>query len=272
MDKIFCYEKEYCGDIHNIDGLMVKNALQEFCYRYIDSFQELSFADSISLTGIPQQDYSRLIPVGSLEFVENILTAQTGHDVHLNPIEVPQVLRKYIRRDYRIIKGCNLTEEERSGKYFLKDATDLKLWNNALNLGRKVTDEINQDHLYVVTEAVEFESEWRLFVYKDKLVGAECYQGNIGKFPFQYTVRSMIHEYAQTIHPKAYTIDIGIRWFMPTEMGLFKPAPSEITEPIEIHPFVACGLYGFYDKCLPSMWREGYNWYLNENIGCEEAL
>lgn len=57
-------------------------------------------------------------------------------------------------------------------------------------------------------------------------------------------------------HPKAYTLDVGI--IADKETG------EHVTVPIEVHPFVACGLYGFSDPVIADMLVAEYEWYRDD--------
>jgi len=61
----------------------------------------------------------------------------------------------------------------------------------------------------------------------------------------------MVNAYREEPHPEAYTLDVGVR----------RGVQGAITEPIEVHPFVACGLYGFDGDALPDMLAKGAEWY-----------
>jgi hypothetical protein len=98
-----------------------------------------------------------------------------------------------------------------------------------------------------LSEKLDIVSEYRVFVYRDKLVGINNYGGEFNKLPDLYLIEKMINEYKnEKDRPGAYTLDVAI-----TKEGK--------TTLIEVHPFVSCGLYGFrrYD-ILPQMMIAGY--------------
>lgn len=271
MQRVFCYQEELNNDLYNLENALLTHAMIDFCdgVTNLGSIASLYDADFKSLYEVPK-DY-RLIPLGTLPFVQKVLSIQKGTEVTLHPICVPEVLRKYLHREYRLEKGNDLTMKEAfSRNYFLRDASVLEEWDDPFKRKYNSGVYLRSDHLYVVTEAVVFDSEWRLFVYQDEILGAECYRGNPGIFPFRYTVQNMVADYAKTIHPEAYTLDVGIRWFTPKEQGYFQAPPSEITEPIAVQPFVANGLYGFYRKELFDMFEAGYRWYVEHNLPSEK--
>ena len=126
-------------------------------------------------------------------------------------------------REYYIMKGSEIPKEKKTEEYFIKDADHLKRWNNLLNFDE---NEIEPNALYVVSKRVNFESEYRVFVCRGEIVAIQNYLGD------------------PTILTK------GEDWNFTTHL-------------IEIHPFAACGLYGFYDKCICDMLEDDIKWYLD---------
>lgn len=164
----------------------------------------------------------------------------------MKPIEVPEELRKYLNREYYILKGKDIPNEVKNENYFFKDADTLKKWNNSLNPYDLTLDDNTN---YVVSKRINFDSEYRVFIYENEVVGIKNYLGNILIFPDVDYINTIINEYNG---PAAYTLDIGIY--------------NNKTDLIEIHPFVSCGLYGFSDKCIIPMLEKGFSWYkIHEN-------
>ena len=257
MDRIFVVQAEYWKKENPTDGLLIQVALKEFCGRNMDSFQTTAGMQSPGeiLADIRSKfPGHRVVPVGSIEFAKTFLEAETGK-CRMEPIEVPECMRDMLCRHYKIVPGYELSSEEKSGTYFIKDASELKAFNNSLIDGN-ISRYIREDRDYVVTERTVFDSEWRVFVYHDDIRDVKLYQGEAYALPSEKTLLKMIGRYSIENHPGAYTLDIGTR----RHNGI------RITEPLEVHPFVSCGLYGFYDSKLPDMWDEGYEWYLAKNL------
>jgi hypothetical protein len=66
-------------------------------------------------------------------------------------------------------------------------------------------------------------------------------------FPDADYIKQVVYAYNG---PSAYTLDIGIH--------------DNETDLMEVHPFVSCGLYGFYDRDIIPMLKEGFDWYQNQ--------
>ena len=225
MDNVFILQKEY---IKSIDGFIIKSLMAEYANWYLDKF--IVEGDDYKLL-----KREKLIPVGNLIFVQQYL------DKKMKPIEVPEELRKYLNREYHIIKGKDIPNEFKNENYFFKDADTLKKWNNALNPYDLTFD---KETNYIVSKRVIFDSEYRIFIYDNEILGLKNYLGDILLFPDIDYIKDIINNYKG---PNAYTLDIGIH--------------DGKTDLIEIHPFVSCGLYGFYDRNIIPMLKEGFNWY-----------
>jgi hypothetical protein len=97
-----------------------------------------------------------------------------------------------------------------------------------------------------LSEEVEFGDEWRAFIHAGQLVGLHCYTGLFSKVPSPGFVARVI-ESLQSSYPglDSCTVDIG---FIGDDEAV-----------VEVHPFVACGLYGFRDhRLLLPMFDLGY--------------
>lgn len=225
MDNVFLLQKEY---IETIDGYIIKSIMSEYANWYLDKF----IVEGDDYTLLKRE---KLIPVGNLLFVQKYLSTK------MKPIEVPEELRKFLNREYYILKGKDIPDEFKNENYFFKDADTLKKWNNSLNPYDLALDD---DTNYVVSKRIIFDSEYRIFIYDNEILGIKNYLGDILIFPDIDYIKNIINNYEG---PNAYTLDIGIH--------------NGKTDLIEIHPFVSCGLYGFYDRNIIPMLKEGFNWY-----------
>ena len=226
MDNVFVLQKEY---INTINGFIIKSIMADYANWYLDKF----IVEGDDYTLLKRE---KLIPVGNLIFVQKYL------DKKMKPLEVPEELRKYLNREYHIMKGKDIPLEYKNENYFFKDADTLKKWNNALNPYDLTSFEDNTN--YVVSKRVIFDSEYRIFVYDKEVLDIKNYLGDVLLFPDVDYIKNIVDEYDG---PRAYTLDIGIH--------------DGKTDLIEIHPFVSCGLYGFYDKNIIPMLKEGFCWY-----------
>lgn len=179
------------------------------------------------------------IPIGSVEFVLTYLNNYYNIN-NIKPLNIPQELRKpeYLKRWARIVKIDNSTINAGNTPVFVKDNAKIKGWTNIVETNRGYPP-----GEYLISEYVEIDSEWRAFVFNNKLVGLQNYSGDFTIFPDVELIQKMIHDFN---YNSAYTLDVGIN-----DKGTFV---------LELHDFFSCGLYGFADyKILPLMFINTWN-------------
>lgn len=180
------------------------------------------------------------IPIGSVEFVhefmEKVLLLQPPA-----PINIPDELMDYKFTNRKVIYGYNEDVTELS---FVKSMDTVKGYN-------EITKNPPPGN-YQISELINIDSEWRAFVYQNKLVGLKNYTGDFKIFPDVRFIEIMIGAYS-IYSPVAYTLDVLVN-----HMGTYV---------IEVHNFYSCGLYGFDDhRYLPFMHSRWWNEYLIKNI------
>lgn len=263
MDRRFVVQESYANADRDHSAQSYMAALRLFCPRYLDAYSVSTGSPGDFLPSGGRQDRV-VIPVGGIEFVGECLRAQRDAgicgpaeyvDVEMTPIEVPDALLPYVGRTYERMLGRDIPDDMLDGRrWFVKDAGKLKRWNSALYDFGGLGHLIDPDVPYVVSERVSFVSEWRVFVHEDEIVSCQNYAGGVLEFPDAGTLKGMLRDYAGEGHPRAYTLDVGV---MRTDDGSLR------TVPIEVHPFVSCGLYGMFDMLIPDMLEAGYEWYLH---------
>jgi hypothetical protein len=171
------------------------------------------------------------IPIGSLDFVFTYLKYKP------KPINIPIELRKekYLKR---VLYEANKKDIKFDKKLFIKSATDYKSFTDIV----KRPDEVPEG-IYIVSDVIDIKSEWRAFVFCDRLLDVRRYAGDFRVFPDIKLIEEMIKDYKTS--PDAYTLDVGVN-----DNGTFV---------IEVHPFASCGLYGFTHYLLPEMFVKGLN-------------
>lgn len=169
------------------------------------------------------------VPVGSVEFVCEYLSKY--HNKIPIPINVPQCLFSYANR--KIING---TEKDIFKNLFVKSNDKIKSFT-------KITDNAPPGN-YQISELIKIDSEYRCFVFRNKLVGMQNYSGNFTIFPNISIIEKMINDYKNEC-PVSYTLDVGIN-----KNGTFV---------IEVHDFFSCGLYGFSEHKIYSQMLS--NWF-----------
>ena len=252
MDRHFVLQEEYIKS--NTTGKLIEFLLQQYSSQMLDTW---TISNQVPTTRTFKSDKGyiiKVIPVGYLEFIrESLLALDLQEKELMKPIEIPDILNKYLNRMYiPHIKGKELlknSEYTNSKKYFVKNIDKLKSFNSILQLG-DIGRFIEPESNYSVSEKIEIESEYRILVCKDEIIDIGFYNGNCLIFPDKDTIENMIDDYSKVNHPKGYTLDIAV-------------SKDRGTVPIEIHPFVSCGIYTMCeDPRIIDMLEYGYDWYL----------
>lgn len=219
----------YDGKItHDFSFTLLESLRYQNWYTKSDEFQTI-FTDD----GRPKR-MDGVIPCGSVEFVSNYLT-----DYHRPPmpINVPEELMAFHFSHRHIINGSKKDIKESK---FVKSRTKFKSFAEIVANKDLVPD--GDD--YQISDLIDIDSEWRSFVYQNKLVGLQNYSGEFTMFPNVTQINNMIKAFEPSA-PIAYTLDVGIN-----ECGTFV---------IEVHDFFSCGLYGFADhRVLPFMFSRWF--------------
>lgn len=251
------------SDKHTIDKeiLDLKYILSNFGNQFTHEVDEISKED-ISTAKFGQ---GINIPVGTIDFVGAFLKNVKG-DSYIKPLEIPEFLRKdeYLKREYNI---CKFKDLPKTGTYFIKDASFLKNWEARTFFMPFLVDTIPKiqvdwdEHDYVCSEVLDtIYSEYRVLVFDDMIVGVQYYGGHssvyagVLNFPDRNVIENIIDDIkkfklAEGIFPKSYTLDVAV-----TPRG---------TLLLEVHNFVSCGTYGFCEKELIYMYRDGIDFLLN---------
>jgi hypothetical protein len=182
------------------------------------------------------------IPVGTVEFVSDYFTDMFGHQLKPKNIPICLLDAKFTKR--KVFNGdINQIFKDKPHK-FIKSNTKIKTFVGTVYKD----DEIKQDN-YQISDIISIESEYRCFIFEDKLRWLVNYSDNFELFPDINIINDMIQCYQKNQAPIAYTLDIGLN----SDVGTFI---------IEVHDFFSCGLYGFQDySILPYMFSR---WYFEE--------
>lgn len=188
----------------------------------------------------------KVIPISSVEHTRKWLN--TNFHTSLKPIELPEVLMKY-SPGYQKLTGEELLKlGYDNNKYFIKRIDKMKSWTSLMDPYVSARPYISKNGLYAISPIHFVLAEYRIFVYCGDILGCQHYSGSPITFPNEEIISKMVFEYIDA--PKAYTLDVMVT--------------PDATIPLEVHPFVACGLYGFQDMKLLDMWEEGLNWYIKK--------
>jgi hypothetical protein len=196
------------------------------------------------------------VPIGSVEFVSDFL--MHFHNLKPEPINVPEELFGFAKR--YIFNDSHLGLENQAGKFFVKSNDKIKGFAELVecfdngNQGTKYSIPIPVG-AYQFSEYIRgIESEWRVFVYEDKMVGLQNYTGDFTVFPNINRIKQIINAFEVSgSAPIAYTLDVGVT--------------DHDTIIIEVHDFFSCGLYGFANHgVLPHMFYRWFEEYLFINF------
>ena len=142
--------------------------------------------------------HAKYIPIGTNEFVSLFLKQFYGKIP--KPTNIPSELLPYEFTKRFVFNG---TEKEIEGEKFIKSNDVIKGYTQIVNDHTDVPE-----GKYQISEVISIDSEWRAFVYKDKLVGLKHYCGEFTMYPLISPINAMIKAYKNA--PIAYTLDIGI--------------------------------------------------------------
>lgn len=210
MNRVFLVQESYIKDRCDPDGYIIYHLLQQYARQNYDEVlpHEDFSCPSTTVRNAAKQN-KKVIPVGNLEFVESGINQIYGLHEPMQPIEIPESLRKFCYREYQICKGKDISR-------------------------------------------INILSEFRVFVWKDKIISVQNYSGMPDIFPKTQELRDMVKAYSEK-RPDAYTIDVAVI----VRESVLKTAI------LEIRPFVSCKLYGFYNSKIPDMLEAGIDWFVN---------
>lgn len=263
--------KHFLIQVSEKDG----QVLHDFAFRLLDALRyaewrhlEPIYTNSFSVAGETMESLisngvqlTDVVPIGSLEFVMSRMTDMGINGVEkIKPLNVPQVLNEleFLGRTYESgITKEQLLLGDRAFPLFIKSADRYKGFTDILESPGQLNG-LSSVERYDVSEAVDIQAEWRVFVQQDEVIGAKSYGSN-DVFPKPANAR-FLNRMTKTIRqarkegmsfPASYTLDVGV-----SHEGSFL---------IECHPFVSCGLYGFDDlERFPSMMIQGFQYFLEE--------
>lgn len=241
-----------------------RESLREFRWLHpkeAESINEILVHDVHNPAELPNE-YLRdglLVPVGSIEFCENLLRRWYGLP-WVAPINIPAQLMapQYTGRKVSYCTSLpawkNFVRENaglNSRRLFVKRADRAKAEPTFVFPDeRAVPLSFAKGQVYLVSEWVDIKSEWRAFVWKEQILDIRCYSGDFWAFPDRKSVERMVATYTDN-PPLAYTLDVAV-------------LQDGRTVIMEVHNFIACGLYGFADSLIPLMLTAGVRYELRQ--------
>lgn len=167
----------------------------------------------------------------------------------------PEQLKKFLGRKINEVEFGELKNYELP--YFIKPSKGVKKFTgcliereSSLKYLREIDDVLDTDKV-LMSEPLNFVSEYRCFVHEEKLMGIHYYSGDFKVFPDINVIEEMVKVYTDA--NCAYTLDIGV-----TDEGK--------TILVEINDMWAIGSYGFDSRtyaimCVRRMREIGRQFY-----------
>ena len=236
-----------CFDSHVNTFLQLFDDYSDY-YSIINN--ELLLENPLRIDELTQKNVNDKIPVGSVNFTNKVLTLQGYNEIP--PLNIPQCLwgMKYVSRNIAVVNSkadlYHCCKNWRINEVFIKSSTKLKTEYTGLY---KIEEfPIIPNDIYFISEPVNFVSEWRVFI-KDHstIIGMQHYNGDSFIIPSEVFIQQCVNELNSRKICPAYTLDVGV-------------LENRGTAVIEVHPFAACGLYGFESKDIIQMTIDAYKW------------
>ncbi len=244
----FVFEMEHAIDYQNWRG---NQMIAEYC-SLEDIKEGCLFIDS--------DEINEYIPIGTVEFVYAFVDKfiKEKGSKEIKPLNVPEELFEFAGRkigNYSIENNSGIREK----LYHEYSDTDYFYLKSNKCIKSDINSSYNADEIqyintipngeYQISEYIDIVSEYRCFVYNDKLVGIQYYSGEFDVFPDTNTIYEMLDKYRYDTGnaPQAWTLDVAIDDYGKTIV-------------MECHEFFSCGLYGFNDyNVLPYMFVRTFN-------------
>ena len=127
------------------------------------------------------------------------------------PLNIPKSLELYSNRTF--IPSIKFSDFKKDNifdnKFFIKPANKTKeFMSGVVSTMKTLEGVVNDDSIVFVSEIIDIESEWRVFVHDKKIIGVQNYAGNPFLIPDEFVVNQMITKFDN--QPIAYTLDIGV--------------------------------------------------------------
>lgn len=191
----------------------VNNFVDEFVFSAYLGQKELDY-EGVSLTFKNIKEVPVSDDVMIIGYVEDTLyyLNQLGIDAS-KPMNIPNDLLKYTNREIKFPTLGEIRNDPHSFiPGFLKTNQIVKATKaGLLKRVSSITDffyELGDDHQFLWSEPINIETEYRVFVYKNEIVGIRHYQGDFCKFIDSERVKEMINTF--NFAPVAYTLDVGL--------------------------------------------------------------
>jgi len=226
--------------------------LNENCYSAQYGFNRMGYnVKSFEKTDVDYIDFIKAdVVFGGINTLNFILET--------NKIEIPRVpliteeLKNSYKRNITISTIGDVRNDKIKYPFFVKPLDVYKLFTGTVFTSgfdiHKIPNLLSDDIKVLISEVVEFVSEYRCFVLDNKLVGCKNYTGDFTVLPDFDLIQYSIVNYKNS--PSAYTLDFGITEYNNTEL-------------IEINDGYGFGAYGLnpiiFCKMIAKRWSDIIN-------------
>lgn len=213
--------------------------------------QQASYLDDLKQT----PKFKDAVPLGDIPNISEWLEFFYGKK--MQPIEAPKILRRpeFLNRNYTILQARNLHGLLQDKQFFIKNCSKLKAGSCNADVPtalKTMFTDIKETDWFVISDIVDVQSEWRVYVIDEKIVNICNYDGKPDIMPDVNVIKKMMAMYHTVNHPKSYVLDVMLH--------------DGKTSILEIQPFCAVGLYStLWDRRLLLGYKQGIQWYLNNN-------
>ena len=227
--------------------------LNENCYASAEGFARMGYdIHKFDLTKLRKWDWKQADVVhGGIKAVRSVIDILElpQPEIHNPHIHLP----KQIRREMKEVKMIEIVNTFMNSNTFKTPIFIKPLTNHKLFTGKVISSfadlvplaSVPDDTDVLVSEVVNYISEYRCFVNRRALIGCKNYTGNFEVLPDFKMVYDSIKQYEE--QPMSYSIDFGID-------------SNGNTSLIEINDGFALGAYGLnpilYCKMIRDRWNE----------------
>lgn len=230
--------------------------------KYTNTFTKLGLKDIDSVTPNDSD-----IPIGTIDFVTNLLRKIQPSFESEVPIEIPKYLQteEFLKRSYKVGTWKDIPK---TGRCFIKDASELKNFSICTKMGYFYNEELfdykprsefdstislPKSHAYIISSPFNIQAEYRVYVLGGSIEHISLYDGDALIQPDVELIKkavSLINFNEKYL--KSYSLDV-----MVGKAG---------TAIIEVHNFTSLGLYStIWGADLLYAYRDGIEYLLNDN-------
>jgi hypothetical protein len=192
---------------------------------------------------------------GGIGMVRKALTRLGVPQPRLDGLPPAQIAEFYGRRMWATTMAEARQNYEDNKHFFIKPLKLHKEFSGHVTSGQvgtlMLTSSLPDDFEILASEVIRFEVEYRLFVYKRRIIGSRFYRGDFRK-SIDYSVAEKCVELFDT-SPVAYSLDMG-------------RTPDGFTRVVEVNDAFSLGSYGMssvpYARMVVDRWQEmvGLGW------------